>query len=83
MKCRKIRRYSLFRVFGQGLEPIIKPLGFDWKIGISIISSFVAREVFVGTLSTIYGLSDADQPITLKQKMQKDKWPDGRPIYTQ
>lgn len=74
--------YSYLGYLGKGFEPIIKPLGFDWKIGISIISSFVAREVFVGTLSTIYGLSDADQTITLKQKMQKDKWPDGRPIYT-
>jgi ferrous iron transport protein B len=74
--------YSYLGYLGKGFEPIIKPLGFDWKIGISIISSFVAREVFVGTLSTIYGLSDTDQTITLKQKMEKDTWPDGRPIYT-
>lgn len=74
--------FSYLGYLGKGFEPLIKPLGFDWKIGISIISSFVAREVFVGTLSTIYGLSDADQTITLKEKMKKDKWPDGRAIYT-
>lgn len=74
--------YSYLGYLGKGIEPIIKPLGFDWKIGISIISSFVAREVFVGTLSTIYGLSNTDQSYTLKEKMEKDRWPNNKPIYT-
>ena len=47
-------------IIGKTIEPIIKPLGFDWKIGISLITSFAAREVFVGTMSTIYSVGDND-----------------------
>ena len=45
-------------IIGKTIEPVIKPLGFDWKIGISLITSFAAREVFVGTMSTIYSVGD-------------------------
>jgi ferrous iron transport protein B len=71
-------------LLGHAIEPAIRPLGYDWKIGIGLVTSFAAREVFVGTMSTIYGLrGDADDFSSLKENMLKDKDPDtGRPIYT-
>ncbi|HQP77558.1 MAG TPA: ferrous iron transport protein B [Saprospiraceae bacterium] len=57
-------------ILGQYLEPVIKPLGFDWKIGIALITSFAAREVFVGTLATIYSAQDdGDNPEKLSQML--------------
>jgi len=69
---------------GKFIEPAIAPLGFDWKIGISIITSFAAREVFVGTMATIYSLGAADfEETTLRQKMMSDVNPrTGQPVYT-
>lgn len=69
---------------GKLIEPAIAPLGFDWKIGISIITSFAAREVFVGTMATIYSLGASDfEETTLKQKMQADIHPKtGEPVYS-
>jgi ferrous iron transport protein B len=69
---------------GKIIEPAIKPLGFDWKIGISIIASFAAREVFVGTMATLYsvGNSDDDNNKTLMQKMAMAKNEDGTLTYT-
>jgi ferrous iron transport protein B len=52
--------HSYAGIIGKSIEPAIKPLGFDWKIGISLITSFAAREVFVGTMSTIYSVGDDD-----------------------
>ncbi|OWP79723.1 ferrous iron transport protein B [Flavobacterium oreochromis] len=58
---------------GKGIEPIIKPLGYDWKIGIAIVSSFAAREVFVGTLATIYSIEDSeDQEATVKNRLAEE-----------
>jgi ferrous iron transport protein B len=54
---------------GKTIEPAISPLGYDWKIGIAIISSFAAREVFVGTLATIYSVGNSDNEDTIKNKM--------------
>lgn len=54
---------------GRGIEPLISPLGYDWKIGIAVISSFAAREVFVGTLATIYSVGNTDNEETIKNKM--------------
>ena len=55
---------------GKAIEPVIRPLGYDWKIGIAIVSSFAAREVFVGTLATIYSVeSHGDEEITIKNRM--------------
>jgi len=71
-------------MFGKTIEPIIKPLGYDWKIGIALITSFAAREVFVGTMATIYsiGSDDADD-ITIKSRMKAEINPDtGGPRYT-
>ena len=68
---------------GKFIEPAIRPLGFDWKIGISIITSFAAREVFVGTMATIYSVGDADNTTSLKEKMQNAKDPrTGEKVYT-
>ena len=55
---------------GKAIEPAIKPLGYDWKIGIALISSFAAREVFVGSLATIYSVGDDDEEnTTIKNRM--------------
>jgi len=69
---------------GHIIEPVIHPLGYDWKIGIALITSFAAREVFVGTMATLYsveGGKDADQQ-TLRQRMQTARRDDGSPVYT-
>ena len=69
---------------GKVVAPLIHPLGYDWKIGIALITSFAAREVFVGTMATLYsveGGKDADQQ-TLRQRMQSAKREDGSPVYT-
>ncbi|MBA2582386.1 MAG: ferrous iron transport protein B [Bacteroidetes bacterium] len=58
--------------FGKAIEPAIKPLGFDWKIGIALITSFAAREVFVGTMATIYSVGDPDNTSSIRKKMSAD-----------
>ena len=63
---------SYIGIIGKAIEPAIKPLGYDWKIGIAIISSFAAREVFVGTLATIYSVGGSDNDETIKNKMQAE-----------
>lgn len=60
---------SYIGLMGKTIEPVISPLGYDWKIGIAIISSFAAREVFVGTLATIYSVGGSDNENTIKNKM--------------
>ncbi len=69
---------------GKWLEPAIRPLGFDWKIGIALITSFAAREVFVGTMATIYSIGSAqDDEITIRQRMARERNPiTGLPVYT-
>ncbi len=71
-------------VMGRWIEPVIAPLGFDWKMGIAIITSFAAREVFVGTMATIYSIGSKDEPDfeVLREKMQQDTNPNtGEAIY--
>lgn len=63
---------SYIGLMGKTIEPVISPLGYDWKIGIAIISSFAAREVFVGTLATIYSVGGTDDETTIKNKMQEE-----------
>ncbi|MGJ5642902.1 ferrous iron transport protein B [Formosa sp. S-31] len=60
--------HSYIGIAGRGIEPLIRPLGYDWKIGIAIVSSFAAREVFVGTLATIYSVG-SDEEETIKNRM--------------
>jgi ferrous iron transport protein B len=70
---------------GRALQPVIAPLGFDWKMGIGIVSSFAAREVFVSTMAIVYNVAEGDeeaQTRTLSQVMRAQKRPDGTTIYT-
>ncbi|MCE6991654.1 ferrous iron transport protein B [Dyadobacter sp. CY323] len=70
--------------FGHFIEPVIKPLGYDWKIGIALLASFAAREVFVGTMATIYSISgDSEDVPTVKQRLVQEKNPDtGGQMFT-
>ena len=68
---------------GKFIEPAIRPLGFDWKIGISIITSFAAREVFVGTMATLYTVGNEENTEGIKAKMQRATFSDtGEKVYT-
>nr|MBX2845263.1 ferrous iron transporter B [Saprospiraceae bacterium] len=69
---------------GQFIEPVIKPLGYDWKIGISLITSFAAREVFVGTMATLYSVDvDEENPKNLQERLLAEKDPEtGRQVYS-
>ena len=72
--------HSFIGILGKAIEPAITPLGYDWKIGIALISSFAAREVFVGTLSTIYSVeNDAEE--TIKSRMASEVLPNGQPLF--
>ncbi|WP_103866881.1 ferrous iron transport protein B [Aquimarina sp. I32.4] len=73
--------YSFIGYAGKAIEPIVKPLGYDWKIGIGLISSFAAREVFVGTLATIYSVG-SDEEETIKNRMAAEINPvTGAPLF--
>lgn len=70
-------------IIGKSIEPVITPLGYDWKIGIALITSFAAREVFVGTMATLYSVGDDDDgSLLLKEKMRSAVRPDGSPVFT-
>ena len=71
-------------IMGKVIEPAIRPLGFDWKIGIALITSFAAREVFVGTMSTIYSVGkDNENLLTVREKMGAEKNAEtGEPFYS-
>lgn len=74
---------SYVGMMGKAIEPAIRPLGYDWKIGIAIITSFAAREVFVGTLATIYSVEDPDDQGTIKSRMQAATYADtGEKVFT-
>ena len=79
-------RRSFAGQFGRAIEPLIKPLGFDWKIGIGIVGSFAAREVFVSTMSTVYNVGEAEDSeegtTSLAKLLQEQKRPDGSLLYT-
>ncbi len=76
--------HSYAGIMGRSIEPVLKPLGYDWKIGIALITSFAAREVFVGTMATLYSVGeDADENNqTLWKKMQQAVRTDGTKVYT-
>jgi ferrous iron transport protein B len=73
---------------GHGMEPAIRPLGFDWKIGIGLVTSFAAREVFVGTMAIVHNVGDNsggddDKNMgMIRNALRGDRWPDGRPVFT-
>tara|TARA_Y100001933_G_scaffold71399_2_gene72989 strand:+ start:46555 stop:48777 length:2223 start_codon:yes stop_codon:yes gene_type:complete len=83
-KMQEIASYKLEHSFigyaGKAIEPVVKPLGYDWKIGIAILTSFAAREVFVGTLATIYSVG-SDEEETIKNRMAAELNDKGKPLF--
>lgn len=73
--------HSYAGYLGKAIEPIIQPLGYDWKIGIALITSFAAREVFVGTMATLYSVEDSNDS-GLRDKLKAAKHKDGSLVYT-
>jgi ferrous iron transport protein B len=75
---------SFAGIMGRSIEPVITPLGYDWKIGIALITSFAAREVFVGTMATLYsvGEDENENSLLLREKMQQARKADGSKVYT-
>jgi len=76
--------HSALGRMGRAIEPVVRPLGYDWKIGVSMLSSFAAREVFVTTMATIYnaGTASADKPMALRDRLRHERDTDGRPVYS-
>ena len=72
--------HSYIGIMGKSITPIISPLGYDWKIGIALITSFAAREVFVGTLATIYSVGQENK-LTIKEKMKNELKSNGKPMF--
>lgn len=76
-------QHSYAGMIGKSIEPIIAPLGFDWKIGIALITSFAAREVFVGTMATIYSVGNTEDQTTIKSRLREEINPEtGGPRFT-
>jgi ferrous iron transport protein B len=75
---------SYIGMLGKTIEPVIKPLGYDWKMGVSLITSFAAREVFVGSMATIYSIGEeTDDQTVLVERLKQERWTDnGQPVYT-
>jgi ferrous iron transport protein B len=69
-------------IIGRSIEPAIAPLGYNWKIGIALLTSFAAREVFVGTMSTIYSVGEDENVSTIKNKLMSEKDANGDPFFT-
>lgn len=79
-----VARNSAAGTVGRFIEPVIAPLGYNWKIGVGLIGAMAAREVFVSTMGTVYSVgADTDEESKpLRQQMKEDKWPDGTPVWT-
>jgi ferrous iron transport protein B len=79
----RLRRSYLGQA-GQAIEPLIRPLGWDWKIGMATLASFPAREVIIAALGTIYNLGsgEGEDSVELREVMRSQQWPDGRRVYT-
>jgi ferrous iron transport protein B len=77
-------KHSFAGRLGRLMEPVIAPLGFDWKIGVGLIGAFAAREVFVSTMGVVYGMgAGADEASApLRERLHEERWPDGRRVYT-
>lgn len=73
---------SFAGILGHFIEPAIRPLGYDWRIGISLITSFAAREVFVGTMATLYSVGDDEAGLRLRDKLKAAKKEDGTTLFT-
>ena len=83
LKQAELLENSYIGILGKAIEPVIKPLGYDWKIGIALITSFAAREVFVGTMATIYSVGSADENVlSIRDRMQVQTKRDSQePLY--
>ena len=76
-------RYSVGGRVGRLIEPVIEPLGFDWRIGVGILGAFAAREVFVSTLGIVFGIEEADEEsVSLRSSLQSATHADGSPLMT-
>ncbi len=75
-------RGSAIGYMGRILEPVMQPLGFDWKISAGLVSAFAAREVIISTLGIIYSVADAEEGVALRDALKADRYPDGRPVFT-
>ena len=75
-------RYSLAGRFGHVVEPVIRPLGFDWKMGVGLVGAFAAREVFVSTMAIVYNAGSEEETADLESAMRADTRPDGSPVWT-
>ncbi|OPX22069.1 MAG: hypothetical protein B1H03_05380, partial [Planctomycetales bacterium 4484_113] len=76
-------RHSFAGRLGHVIEPVIHPLGFDWKIGVGLIGAFAAREVFVATMGVVYSVGEAEEETQgLREAMMNDTYPDGSPVWT-
>jgi len=75
-------KHSFAGQAGIMIEPIIKPLGYDWRIGIGLIGSFAAREVFVSTMNIVFNIENGNKSESLREAFRKAVWPDGRPLFT-
>jgi ferrous iron transport protein B len=73
---------SFAGIIGRTIEPAIKPLGYDWRIGIALVTSFAAREVFVGTMATLYSVGENDEGLMLHDKLKAAKKEDGTPLFS-
>jgi ferrous iron transport protein B len=69
-------------ILGKSIEPAIKPLGYDWRIGIALITSFAAREVFVGTMATLFSVGESEEGTMLREKLHSAKKEDGTPLFS-
>ena len=76
--------HSFAGLAGRTIEPAIRPLGFDWRIGIGLISSFAAREVFVSSMGVVFGVEDSggQHPVPLRAALRQAQWPGGAPLFT-
>ena len=76
-------RHSFAGRFGHLIEPVIRPLGYDWKMGVGLVGAFAAREVFVSTMGIVYSVGDDDEDTQpLEESMKADRYADGRPVWT-
>lgn len=75
-------RGSAVGYLGRILEPVMQPLGFDWKISAGLVSAFAAREVIISTLGIIYSVADAEEGVALRDALKADRYPDGHPVFT-
>lgn len=75
--------YSLLGRIGKTIEPVFRPLGWDWRVSASVVAGFPAREVVIGVMGTVYALgSEAQDSVGLRERLRASRWPDGRPVFT-